>query len=250
MRCCRPAPGAKCAGVAPSKENYGLQPEPFNEVADIGLLLSIYLTGLAMFLVAASFIGAEFTTGAIANWLSFVPRRVPVFGSKLITVTTFALLVSVLASAFVLGMAALLTSVHGGDVSGLRAQLSMAGRGVAVVGALAVVGYCIGLITRHRPPRSAYCSVTSLFGSFPLWVSASGHGPSDSPRGQQNPTWRRSWTRDTRIPDPRQEVDRGRREREVPCTERSVWPMARPTGPCRGRVDHRDAADLPPPDVT
>lgn len=142
-------PQEQCAGVAPSKENYGLQPEPFNEVAHIGLLLSIYLTGLAMFLVAASFIGAEFTTGAIANWLSFVPRRVPVFGSKLITVTTFALLVSVLASAFVLGMAALLTSVHGGDVSGLRAQLSMAGRGVAVVGALAVVGYCIGLITRH-----------------------------------------------------------------------------------------------------
>jgi ABC-2 type transport system permease protein len=64
-------------------------------------------------------------------------------------VVTFALLVGVLASVFVLGMAALLTSVHGGEVSGLCAQLSMAGRGVAVAGALAVVGYCVGLITRH-----------------------------------------------------------------------------------------------------
>ena len=121
-------PREQCAGVAPTKENYGLQAVPFSEIAQIGLLLTIYLTGLAMFLVAASFIGAEFTTGAIANWLSFVPRRVPVFASKLITVATFALLVSVLASAFVLGMAALLTSVHGGEVSGLHARLSMAGR--------------------------------------------------------------------------------------------------------------------------
>jgi len=46
-------------------------------------------------------------------------------------------------------MAALLTSVHGGEVSGLLALLSMAGRGVVIAGALAVVGYCVGLITRH-----------------------------------------------------------------------------------------------------
>ncbi|HZA30989.1 MAG TPA: hypothetical protein VE462_05685 [Propionibacteriaceae bacterium] len=142
-------PKEQCAGTAPTKENYGLQAVPFAEVALISLLLAIYLTGLAMFLVAASFIGAEFTTGAIANWLSFLPRRVPVFASKLITVTTFALLVSVLASAFVLAMAALLTSVHGGEVTELGAQVSMAGRGVAIAGALAVVGYCVGLMTRH-----------------------------------------------------------------------------------------------------
>ena len=142
-------PKEQCAGVAPTKENYGLQAVPFDEVAQIGLLLAIYLTGLAMFLVAASFIGAEFTTGAIANWLSFVPRRGPVFASKLITVAMFAVLVSALASAFVLGMAALLTSVHGGAITGLPARLSMAGRGVAVAGALAVVGYCVGLLTRH-----------------------------------------------------------------------------------------------------
>jgi ABC-2 type transport system permease protein len=142
-------PKEQCAAVAPTKENYGLQAVPFSVIAQIGSLLAIYLTGLAMFLVAASFIGAEFTTGAIANWLSFVPRRIPVFASKLITVATFALLVSGLASAFVVAMAALLTSVHGGEVSGLQARLSMAGRGVAVAGALAVVGFCMGLITRH-----------------------------------------------------------------------------------------------------
>ena len=157
-------PREQCAAVAPSKENYGLRALPFSEIAQIGLLLAVYLTGLAMFLVAASFIGAEFTTGAIANWLSFVPRRVPVFASKLITVAAFALLVSVLASAFVLGMAALLTSVHGGEISGLQARLSMAGRGVAVAGALAVVGYCVGLITRHTA-----AALGVLLGYLFLW---------------------------------------------------------------------------------
>ena len=44
----------QCAGVAPTKENYGLEAVPFEEIAPIGLLLAIYLTGLAMFLVAAS----------------------------------------------------------------------------------------------------------------------------------------------------------------------------------------------------
>src|SRR5215211_1005860 len=121
-------PREQCAGPAPNRQDYGLEPVPFAQITQIGMTLAIYLTGLAMFLVAASFIGAEFTTGAIANWLSFVPRRVPVFASKLITVATFALLVSALASAFVLAMAALPTSVHGGEVSGLLARLSMAGR--------------------------------------------------------------------------------------------------------------------------
>ena len=95
----------QCTGSAPSRQDYGLEPVPFAEIVQIGLLLAIYLTGLAMFLVAASFIGAEFTTGAIANWLSFLPRRGQVYFAKLITVVGFSLLVSAFASAFVLGMA-------------------------------------------------------------------------------------------------------------------------------------------------
>jgi ABC-2 type transport system permease protein len=142
-------PREQCAAVPPSRQDYGLEAVPFAEVAQIGLLLAIYLTALAMFLVAASFIGAEFTTGAIANWLSFIPRRGPVFASKLITLVAFALTVSVLASAFTLGAAAVLTSLYGGEISGTRSLLATAGRGVAVAGILAVIGYCVALMTRH-----------------------------------------------------------------------------------------------------
>ncbi len=142
-------PREQCAGVPPSRQNYGLEAVPFAEAAQIGLQLAIYLTGLAMFLVGASFIGAEFTTGAMANWLSFIPRRGPVFASKLITVVVFALIISALASAFVLSVAALLTSHYGGETSGVRGLIATAGRGVVVAAIFAVIGYCVALMTRH-----------------------------------------------------------------------------------------------------
>ena len=40
----------------------------------------------AAFLVGASFIGAEYSTGSLANWLTFVPQRLKVYGSKVIAV--------------------------------------------------------------------------------------------------------------------------------------------------------------------
>ena len=68
-------------------------------------------------MIAGSFIGAEFTSGSISNWLSFVPRRIPVFVSKLFTIIMFSAL------------------AHG------------IGYWVAVVGVLAVV---TGLVFRRR----------------------------------------------------------------------------------------------------
>jgi ABC-2 type transport system permease protein len=162
-------PREQCAGAPPSRQDYGLEPAPFAEVAQIGQFLTIYLTGLAMFLVAASFIGAEFATGAIANWLSFLPRRGRVFASKLITIVGFSLLFSALASAFVLGMAVLLTSLHGGDVTTLRPWLALGGRGVTVAGSLAVIGFCVGSMTRHTA-----AALGVLLGYLFVWFIRSG----------------------------------------------------------------------------
>ena len=44
---------------------------------------AVYLGGMVLFVVMASFIGAEVTTGSLANWLTFVPSRATVLGSKL-----------------------------------------------------------------------------------------------------------------------------------------------------------------------
>ena len=41
-------------------------------------------------MIAASSIGAEYSSGSIANWLTFIPRRGHVFWSKLLTLTGFA----------------------------------------------------------------------------------------------------------------------------------------------------------------
>jgi len=157
-------PREQCTGVEPRRQDYGLEPAPFTEIVQIGLTLAIYLTGLAMFLVAASFIGAEFTTGAIANWLSFLPRRGQVFAAKLITVMAFSLLVSALASAFVLSMAMLLISFYEGEVTSLRPWLALGGRGLAVAGASAVIGYCLGSMTRHTA-----AALGVLLGYLFLW---------------------------------------------------------------------------------
>lgn len=133
----------------PSEAEWGLSAVPFAEIGPVAGQLAIYLSALALFFVAASFIGAEFTSGSIANWLTFVPRRGAVFATKLATVTGFALVVSALASALALGVAAALTVGFGGGLVGLGPLVAQAGRGLLVAVALAVVGFCVGLVTRH-----------------------------------------------------------------------------------------------------
>lgn len=53
---------------------------------------SSYVLAFAAFLIGASFVGAEFSSGAIGNWLTFEPRRLRVYGSKLLAAATGLLL--------------------------------------------------------------------------------------------------------------------------------------------------------------
>jgi ABC-2 type transport system permease protein len=157
---------ADCASYfpQPSESDYGLQAVPFAEIGAVAGPLAVYLGALALFLLAASFIGAEFTSGAIANWLSFVPRRSLVFTSKLVTIVAFAIVVSALASALTLGVAALLTVAFGGELNGLRSLLGQSGRGLMVAVVFAVIGFCAGLVTRHTA-----AAIGVLLGYLFLW---------------------------------------------------------------------------------
>ena len=69
--------------------------------------MTIYLVALTALMVAGSFIGAEYSTGSIANWLSFIPRRGRVFASKLVTIVAFSALASAAAAALDARIAAL-----------------------------------------------------------------------------------------------------------------------------------------------
>jgi len=140
---------SQCAIPAPTEEGYGLAPTPFNTVVSDSLTVSTYLVALALFMLAGSYIGAEFSSGSLANWLSFIPQRGRVFTSKIVTITAFGLLVCALGGALMIATAAVLANIHGGDVTDVGKLVNKALRGLAIGGILTVLGFCIGLITRH-----------------------------------------------------------------------------------------------------
>lgn len=139
-------------------------PPPFAEVATISLNLSIYLAALAALMIAGSFIGAEFSSGSISNWLSFVPRRIPVFGSKLLTIGVFSALFSGACGALTLGAAVVLARAHDVPLEQIAKLTAMTARGLIPAVALAVIGFCVGLIARHTA-----AAIGVLLGYLFLW---------------------------------------------------------------------------------
>ena len=137
---------------------------PFGEVTSESLQLSIYLVALAALMIAGSFIGAEYSSGSIANWLSFLPRRGRVFASKLVTIVLFSALVSAAATGLALTAALVMAQAYDLPVGRLSAELGMLGRGVLVAVALAVLGFCIGTIGRHTA-----AAIGALLGYLFVW---------------------------------------------------------------------------------
>ena len=71
------------------------------------------------------------------------------FASKLVTVVAFSALASAAAAGLMLGGALFLAGLYDIPVIKLADQWPCCGRGVLVAVALAVVGFCIGLVGRH-----------------------------------------------------------------------------------------------------
>lgn len=157
-----------CTWPPPTEADYGLAPVAFADIGTGAVQLAVYLTALALFFLAASFVAAEYTTGSLANWLTFVPRRGAVYASKLLIVVGFAAGVTALAIAVTLGVAALLTTAFGGDLQGLSALVAKGGRGVAIGVIFAVVGFCVGLLTRHTA-----AAIGVLLGYLFVWFARS-----------------------------------------------------------------------------
>ncbi len=86
-----------CAQMqAPTLENYGVA-NPIPAAIFTGLLKTngLFYAFLA-FLLGASFVAAEFSTGSLGNWLTFQPRRLRVGLSKLAAAAGGGLMVAVL----------------------------------------------------------------------------------------------------------------------------------------------------------
>jgi len=150
-RDCRETGGApqECAIPEPTVADFTVDPTPFLEVARTTIELSTVLVGLVAFMIAASFIGAEYGTGSIANWLTFIPRRGHVFWSKLLTLIGFGALLGAFGVALVLTAGLVLARLHASRIESVRELAVLGARSIVVVIGLAVLGFCIGLVTRH-----------------------------------------------------------------------------------------------------
>ncbi len=80
----------------PTLQDYGLVISGRDELVRGVAQASVYVLGFLAFLLGASFVGAEFSSGAMGNWLTFAPRRLRVAASKLSAATVAGALLAVL----------------------------------------------------------------------------------------------------------------------------------------------------------
>jgi len=142
-------PPEDCGASAPQLSDFMRTPTPFAEVSAFTVETTMFFTALAFLLVGASFIGAEYSSGALGNWLTFVPQRGRVYASKLLALLGVTALVSAVIAGIGLALAAAVTRSVGQPVSGVRSLLEQAGRGVVIAVVAALVGFGLALLTRH-----------------------------------------------------------------------------------------------------
>jgi len=133
--------------------NWGKPEAKFTEMMPGIMLGGSYLLAFVAFVVGAGFVAAEFSSGSMANWLTFEPRRMRVYVSKLgaaglglipVTVALLGLLTA--GSWLIVG--------HLASTAGTTAKVwgdlaLMGGRAVALAVAAAVAGAAMGVLLRH-----------------------------------------------------------------------------------------------------
>lgn len=142
-----------CNQMEPKWANWGKPEAKFTQMMPNVLLAGSYLLAFVAFLVGAGFVAAEFSSGSMANWLTFEPRRMRVYASKLVAVglglipVTVALLGLLTAGSWVIvgnyASTAGTTAKVWGDLA------LMGGRALALAVAAAVAGAAMGVLLRH-----------------------------------------------------------------------------------------------------
>lgn len=112
-----------------------------------------YLLAFLAFVVGTTFVAAEFSTGSLAMWLTYEPRRGRVYASKLTAVLGGVLAVAALTLGVAAGAAYLLTRHYGLENTSARAgggQLwGDALRTITVVAAAGLLGSAVATLLRH-----------------------------------------------------------------------------------------------------
>lgn len=138
---------------APEREWYVTTAPPLEDSLPSSLSAASTFILFAVALAGATFTAAEISTGSMSTWLSFEPRRLRVFTSKLAAVALGVVPATALAVAVVTGGCWLIAQQYdlaagmGGAQWADTAWMAVRILGLAVLGAL--VGSALGLLLRH-----------------------------------------------------------------------------------------------------
>lgn len=102
---------------APSPQDFGLESIARDELVRGLAQASVYVLGFLAFLLGASFVAAEFSTGSIGNWLTFAPRRLRVAASKLSAATLAGAAIGLLGVGLALLAVTAVTTINRPDAS-------------------------------------------------------------------------------------------------------------------------------------
>jgi ABC-2 type transport system permease protein len=148
-----PKLAAPCNQMEPTWANWGKPVAKFHEMMPQIMLGGSYLLAFVGFVIGAGFVAAEFTSGSMANWLTFEPRRMRVYASKLGAVG-LGLIPVTMALLGLLTAGTWLIVSHYASTAGTTVKVwgdfgEMAGRAVLLALAAAVTGAAIGVLLRH-----------------------------------------------------------------------------------------------------
>ena len=160
----------------PTPADYAVEPPPFDQVAPFAVSTMAYLSMLTTFLVGASFIGAEYSSGSLANWLTFVPRRLRVFGSKAAAVVLGSAVLGAVLAFTTTGLLAFQVVTHGEHLVRAGHVAAATGRVVPMAAVAGLVGFALALVTRHTVAALgiplAYLIVRTVLAAFTTDVDA------------------------------------------------------------------------------
>lgn len=144
----------------------------------------VAVLGVVMFLLGATFVGHDWSTGSMSNQLLFQPRRVRVWAAKAIAVTLVSLVVAaVVASAYWLSLGLVLHLRDAPPPQGaLLAALEQGWRGAAFAAAGGLGGYALTMLSRSTVFSLGALFAVSVAGGLLLGTI----GPDD--RGTLDPT--------------------------------------------------------------
>lgn len=119
-----------------------------------GLLLGVsMLLAFVALVIGTTFTAAEFSTGAMSNWLTFEPRRLRVYASKVTAAAIGVVPVAVVVLGVVIGGAWVVNSTQGltdGMTSTVWTDIAWTAARILVLAAIgALVGAALGFLLRH-----------------------------------------------------------------------------------------------------